>query len=599
MPTIKEIQPRQNIESSWQWDLTTIFKTDEDWQVAHDAVMADLKVASAYQGTLHQGSAQVRSALAAILKVSQMMERVYVYAHLKHDQDTSVPEYIQMVGQASTMATKVSSELSWFEPEVLQLASEIAAELRTDEAYGHYFTNLLDKKEHVLNPEGEALLAQAGEVFSASERTFDFLNDTDLKFASVTTKNGKAIKVSHGSFGILLEDSDRTVREQAFHNVYAAYRSVENTMAAIMSGNVKQHNFEAKVHHYEDARAHAMASDHIPSAVYETLVDTVNESLPLLHEYVALRKEILGVDALYPYDLYTPLVGEAPLRFTYEEAKAVTFEALKPLGEDYLTQLARAFDERWIDVYENEGKTSGAYSSGSYDTNPFVLLNWQDSLDDLYTLVHELGHSMHSHYSHTNQPYVYGDYPIFLAEIASTTNENILTTYLLNHYTDKDIQIYLLTHYLDAVKGTIFRQTQFAEFEQLMHEADQKGQVLSASYLNEQYFQMNQKYYGPALASDDRTIELEWSRIPHFYYDYYVYQYATGFSAANTLAERVTSGDPDKVAAYLNYLKSGSSDFPIDTMKRAGVDMTSADYIKRTMKTFQTRLAQLKELLAQ
>lgn len=597
MPNVKETQPRQAIAAQWQWDLTTIFKTDAEWKTAATAIQAQLEDISAYQGTLSQGHAQVIHALEAILRVSQALERVMVYAHLKHDQDTAVPDYIQMVGEASNLGTTVTSQLAWFEPEVLQLPEAIAQTLMADEEYAHYFKTLFRNRPHVLTPDNEALLAQAGEVFAASERTFSFLNDTDLNFGTITTSQGQTIKVSHGAFSVLLEDSDRDVRRQAFHNVYAAYQQVENTMAATMSGNVKQHNFEAKVRHYASAREQAMATNQIPTTVYDTLVETVNASLPLLHDYVALRKEMLGVEELYPYDLYTPLVGEAPVRFTYAEAKDMTFQALAPLGEDYLTHLQRAFAERWIDVYENEGKTSGAYSSGSYDTNPFVLLNWQDSLDDLYTLVHELGHSMHSLYSHQTQPYVYGDYPIFLAEIASTTNENILTSYLLQHYTDPEVQIYLLTHYLDAVKGTIFRQTQFAEFEQLMHEADQRGQTLSAAFLNEQYFQLNQKYYGPALATKDRAIQGEWARIPHFYYDYYVYQYATGFSAANTLAERVVSGDPNKVAAYLNYLKSGSSAKPIEIMARAGVDMTNADYIQRTMATFKDRLAQLKTLL--
>ncbi|MDO4680153.1 MAG: oligoendopeptidase F [Aerococcus sp.] len=598
MPTIQEIKPRKEIEPAWQWDLTTIFETDEDWKTAYEHVKTALPKATAYQGRLHEGTDIVIEAFEAILNVSRLAEQVHVYAHLKHDQDTAVPEYIQMVGQATTLATNISSQLAWFEPEILQLDQEMLSALTTHEEYGHYFSTLLEKQAHVLSPESEALLAQAGEVFMASERTYDFLNDADLTFGKVE-KDSKEIQVSHGSYGILLEDNDRNVRRQAFKQVSGAYRNVENTMAAIMSGNIKQHNYEASVRHYQDAREQAMSENQIPSVVYDTLVQTVNESLPLLHDYVALRKQVLQLDDLHPYDLYTPLVGEAPLRFTYSKARDMTFKALAPLGENYLAHLQRAFDERWIDVYENKGKTSGAYSGGGYDTNPFVLLNWQDSLDDLYTLVHELGHSMHSLYTHQNQPYVYGNYPIFLAEIASTTNENILTTYLLDHYSDKDTQIYLLTHYLDAVKGTIFRQTQFAEFEQLMHEADQAGQTLSASYLNAKYLKMNQKYYGPALSKADDTIQIEWARIPHFYYDYYVYQYATGFSAANTLAERITSGDPEKVEAYLTYLKSGDSDDPIKIMQRAGVDMTNADYIQRTMTLFKERLAQLKSLLKQ
>ncbi|MGH2119521.1 M3 family oligoendopeptidase, partial [Aerococcus sp. L_32] len=309
-----------------------------------------------------------------------------------------------------------------------------------------------------------------------------------------------------------------------------------------------------------------------------------------------LRKDMLGLDDLQMWDMYTPLTGDAPVKFTYEEAKEITFKALAPLGDQYLKDLAKAFDEKWIDVYENEGKRSGAYSSGAYDTNPYILLNWQDSLNDLYTLVHELGHSMHSYYTRSNQPYVYGDYSIFVAEIASTTNENLLTSYLLDTIEDKDAQIYILNHYLDGVKGTIFRQTQFAEFEKFMHESDANGQPLTADFLSENYFELNKAYYGPSIG-EDKTIALEWSRIPHFYMNYYVYQYATGFSAANTLAKRLVEGEEGAVDKYLTYLKSGSSDFPINVMQKAGIDMTNATYIEETFTQFEQRLAELKGLL--
>ncbi|MGX7347456.1 oligoendopeptidase F [Aerococcus vaginalis] len=599
MAKVTQVKPRQEISADDQWDLTTVFETDDAWQVAYEDVAERLPAIEAFRGRLSEGDSVVIEAFETILAISRELEKVVVYANMKHDQETQVTAYIQMNDRAEQLATQTGEATAWFEPEVLSLSDDIKAALSADEHYGHYFEALLKKDGHVLSDKEEALLSTLAPVLSNSENVFSYLSDTDLKFGEVTDENGEKITISHGSYGKLLESSNRELRKQAFHQLHDGYRRVNNTMASVMSGNVKNHNVDAKVHNYHSAREAAMAADHIPEEVYDTLVETVHRYLPLLHRYVALRKQLLDVDQLYPYDLYVPLTGEAPISYTFAEAKEELFKALAPLGEDYLKNLHRAFDEHWIDIYENIGKTSGAYSSGVYDTNPFVLLNWQDSLNDYYTLAHELGHSMHSLYTAENQPYVYGSYPIFLAEIASTTNENILTHYLLETKKNPETQIYLLSYFLDSVKGTIFRQTQFAEFEHFMHQAAQEGQALTPELLNEKYFELNSEYYGPALSTEDRDITYEWSRIPHFYYDYYVYQYATGFSAATALAERVTSGDPEKVDAYLQFLKSGDSDYPLEIMKRAGVDMTNADYIEATMKLFEQRLDQLEALLSE
>ncbi|MGY0836918.1 oligoendopeptidase F [Aerococcus urinaeequi] len=596
MAKIFEAKPRNEVDSAFQWDLTTIFPDDEAFETALAAFPSKAEAFQTYQGTLGQGVDQVITVLEALLAVSRELETLYVYAHLKHDQDTNNNKYLTYNSQAGALLAQVSEKISWFEPEVLSVSEDVQKALENHAEYGHFFRELFAKKAHVLSPEAESLLAGASEIFGNASSTFSLLNNADLKFGKVKDEDGNEVTLSHGSYGVLLESTDRLVREKAFKQLYASYESVKNTNASLMSGNIKGHNYTAKIRHYDSARQKALDNNNIPESVYDTLVDTVRKNTHLLHEYVALRKDMLGIEDLQMWDMYTPLTGDAPIKFTYEEAKEITFKALAPLGDQYLKDLEKAFDEKWIDVYENEGKRSGAYSSGAYDTNPYILLNWQDSLNDLYTLVHELGHSMHSYYTRSNQPYIYGDYSIFVAEIASTTNENLLTSYLLDTLEDKDAQIYILNHYLDGVKGTIFRQTQFAEFEQFMHESDAKGQPLTADFLSENYFELNKVYYGPSIG-EDKTIALEWSRIPHFYMNYYVYQYATGFSAANTLAKRLVEGEDGAVDKYLTYLKSGSSDYPINVMQKAGIDMTNATYIEETFAQFEQRLAELKFLL--
>lgn len=596
MAKIFEVKPRNEVDSEFQWDLTSIFPDDRAFENALSGFPKKADAFQDYKGTLDQGADQVVTVLEALLAVSRELESLYVYAHLKHDQDTGDNKYLTYNSQAGALLAQVSEKISWFEPEVLAVSEDVQKTLEDHSEYGHFFRELFAKKAHVLSPNEEALLAGASEIFGVSSTTFSLLNNADLKFGKVKDEEGNDVTLSHGSYGVLLESADRSVRENAFKQLYATYEGVKNTNASLMSGNIKGHNYTAKIRHYDSARQKALDNNNIPESVYDTLVDTVRKNTNLLHEYVALRKDMLGLDDLQMWDMYTPLTGDAPVKFTYEEAKEITFKALAPLGDQYLKDLAKAFDEKWIDVYENEGKRSGAYSSGAYDTNPYILLNWQDSLNDLYTLVHELGHSMHSYYTRSNQPYVYGDYSIFVAEIASTTNENLLTSYLLDTIEDKDAQIYILNHYLDGVKGTIFRQTQFAEFEKFMHESDANGQPLTADFLSENYFELNKAYYGPSIG-EDKTIALEWSRIPHFYMNYYVYQYATGFSAANTLAKRLVEGEDGAVDKYLTYLKSGSSDFPINVMQKAGIDMTNATYIEETFAQFEQRLAELKGLL--
>lgn len=602
MSETKQLPTRENLPEASIWDLTKIFADDAAFDKAFDELAAEIKQAEKFKGTLAEGPQAFLSALEFVLDVSRKLETIYVYSHLKNDQDTANTVYQGLYARASSLLTQTSEAISWFEPEVLNLTDEQIWSYFDEEPklneYRHYVKQLVDNRAHVLPADQESLLAGAGEVFEASSNTFAVLNNADLVFPTITGADGEKIQLSHGVYGQLMESTDRKVREAAFKGLYSVYEQFRNTFASTLSAHVKGHNFKAKVRKYDSARAASLSANHIPESVYDTLVDVVNRNLPLLHRYVALRKRLLKVDELHMYDMYTPVLGEAPIAYTFEEAKEKAVKALQPMGEEYLKVVEEAFSSRWIDVIENKGKRSGAYSSGAYDTAPYILLNWHDTLDQLFTLVHEMGHSVHSYFTRNNQPYVYGDYSIFLAEIASTTNENILTEYLLQTESDPRVKAYVLNHYLDGFKGTIFRQTQFAEFEHFIHTEDAKGVPLTSEYLSDYYGKLNAKYYGPSV-EEDPEIKLEWSRIPHFYYNYYVYQYSTGFSAASALAKKILDQEPQALENYLTYLKSGNSDYPIEVMKKAGVDMTQASYIEDAMKVFEQRLDELEALVDQ
>lgn len=602
MSEMKQLPMREEVPVALTWDLTTIFTTEAAFEESFKEVQTLIPELLALKGTLHQGAAAFLKALEFILTVSQQLEKLYVYSHLKNDQDTANATYQALYARCGTLLAQVSEAMSWFEPELLTLSDEEILGYLAEEPklslYRHYVEQIIANRAHVLPEEQEALLAGAGEIFRGPSTTFSVLNNADLEFPVIEGEEGEKVQLSHGLYGQLLESTNRRVREEAFKGIYQVYRQFRNTFATTLSTNVKSHNFNAKIRQYDSARAAALSNNHIPEAVYDQLVQVVNENLPLLHRYMALRKRLLQVEELHTYDLYTPLLGEAPIRYTYEESVAKAKEALQPMGPEYLAVVESAFNDRWIDVVENKGKRSGAYSSGAYDTNPYILMNWHDTLDQLFTLVHEMGHSVHSYFTRNNQPYVYGDYSIFLAEIASTTNENLLTEYLLKTESDPKVRAYILNHYLDGFKGTVFRQTQFAEFEHFMHEEEAKGTPLTSEFLSEHYGALNQKYYGPALTIDEE-ISLEWARIPHFYYNYYVYQYSTGFSAASALADKILAQEPGALDHYLTYLKSGSSDYPIEVMKKAGVDMTQATYLREAMQVFENRLNELEALVDQ
>ena len=590
---------RNEIDEKDTWDLSTIFETDQKWEEELALLTADTKQAASLEGHLLDSAESLLDITERYLELSRRLEKLYVYAHMKNDQDTRVAKYQEYYAKAMALYSQLDQVFSFYEPEFMAITEEqyqnFLAEEPKLQPYKHFFDKLLQNKDHVLSQREEELLAGAGEIFGAASETFAILDNADIVFPFVKDEDENEVQLSHGVYMRLVESKNREVRRGAYEALYSTYEQYQHTYAKTLQTNVKVQNYRAKVRNYKSAREVALAANFVPESVYDNLVSAVRKHLPLLHRYLALRSKILGIPDLKMYDVYTPL-SSVEYSFTYEEALKKAEEALAVLGEDYLSRVKRAFSERWIDVYENQGKRSGAYSGGSYDTNAFMLLNWQDNLDNLFTLVHETGHSMHSSYTRETQPYVYGDYSIFLAEIASTTNENILTEKLLQEVQDDATRFAILNNFLDGFRGTVFRQTQFAEFEHAIHQADQNGEVLTSEFLNKLYADLNQEYYGLS-KEDNPQIQYEWARIPHFYYNYYVYQYSTGFAAASALAEKIVHGSQEDRDRYIEYLKAGKSDYPLNIMRKAGVDMEKEDYLNDAFAVFERRLDEFEALV--
>lgn len=591
---------RNEVSDDLKWDLSRVFKSDQEWEQEYNQVAKEIKNLSKLKGTLARSGKDLYEGITETLAVNRRLEKVYVYATMSSDVDTKNTHYLGLVAKAQSLANQMSAAIAFVDPEILSIPEETLAKFMQDEPrlenYRHRIEQITQKRPHTLPANEEKIIADAGDAMGTSANTFNVLTNSDMEYGYVQDEDGEMVQLSDGLYSLLIQSQDRNIRKNAFDVMYASYGQFENSLASTLSGEVKAHNFNARVHKYNSAREASLSENGVPTAVYDTLIKEVNSHLDLLHRYVALRKKILGLKDLQMYDMYVPLTGEPVLSYNFNEAKEEARKALAPLGEDYLKHVDYIFNNRVIDVVESQNKVTGAYSGGAYDTDPYELLNWEDNLDSLYTLVHETGHSVHSWYTRNTQPYVYGDYPIFVAEIASTTNENILTEYFLDKITDPKTRAFVLNHYLDSFKGTLFRQTQFAEFEQFIHEADANGQPLTADVLDEFYGNLNQRYYGDSVEPGGE-IATEWARIPHFYYNFYVYQYATGFAAATALANKVVHGTDKERDAYINFLKSGSSDYPTEIMKRAGVDMTKADYLKDAFDTFEKRLNEFEKIV--
>ncbi|MCT6821656.1 MAG: oligoendopeptidase F [Lactobacillus apis] len=594
------IPKRTEVPEELKWDLTRVFSSDNDWEQEYTLIKKEVQDLSKLKKDFTKDGHYLYDGLTKILEVGRRLEKVYVYATMSSDVDSSDSHYLGYVAQAQTLASQFEAATSFMNPSILELSQAELKQFMEDEPklnnYAHMLEQIMQQKPHTLSAQEEKIIADAGDALGTSENTFNVLTNSDMEYGYVETDDGEMVQLSDGLYSNLIQSQNREVRKNAFDVMYATYGQFENSLASTLSGVVKQHNYLARVHNYDSARSSALAENHVPTVVYDTLISEVDSHLDLLHDYVALRKQILGLDDLQMWDLYVPLTGTPSLSYTFEQAKAEAKKALVPLGEDYLKQVDYIFNNRVIDVVESQNKVTGAYSGGSYDTDAYELLNWENNIDSLYTLVHETGHSVHSMYTRQTQPYVYGDYPIFVAEIASTTNENILTEYFLDHITDPKTRAFVLNYYLDSFKGTLFRQTQFAEFEQYIHDLDAKGEPLTAGTLDDFYGDLNQRYYGDAVEPGSE-IAKEWARIPHFYYNFYVYQYATGFAAATALANNVVHGTSEQREAYINFLKSGSSDYPVEIMKKAGVDMTKPDYLEEAFETFKKRLAEFKDII--
>lgn len=596
----KSLPTRKDVPTEYTWRLEDIFATDEQWEEEFQAIAALLPKFSEYKGKLGESAETLYEALQYRDHVLLRLGKLYAYAHMRHDEDTTNSLYQGFESRAEGLYAEAGNAMAFIVPEILALdESVVRAFLQQYEPlrlYEHELDEMNRQRPHVLSEKEEALLAQAADVMNASSNTFGALNNADLRFPTIQDENGEEVEVTHGRYIRFLESEDRRVRHDAFKAVYDTYRKYENTFASTLNGAVKRNNFFARVRNYRSAREAALSKNQIPETVYDNLIETIHRYLPLLHRYVQLRKRVLGLDELHMYDLYTPLVKQVDMKVTYEEAKELLLKGLAPLGEQYIAIVKEGFDNRWVDVHETRGKRSGAYSSGSYGTNPYILMNWKDNVNNLFTLAHEFGHSVHSYYTRKYQPYPYGNYSIFVAEVASTCNEALLNNYLLQTIDDEKKKLYLLNHYLETFRGTVFRQTMFAEFEHMIHQMAQNGEALTAQTLTEKYYDLNKTYFGDGIVIDEE-IGLEWARIPHFYYNYYVYQYATGFSAATALSKQILEEGTPAVERYIAFLKAGSSDYPIEVLKKAGVDMTSPEPIEQACQVFEQKLQQLEQLL--
>ncbi|MBA4494432.1 oligoendopeptidase F [Paenactinomyces guangxiensis] len=596
----KKLPLRSEIPEEYTWRLEDIFETDEAWEQEFKRIKKMLPKIGEFKGKLGNSANNLLAALQYKDEVDMRLGKLFTYARMRYDQDTTNSFYQALNDRATILYTEASSMKAYIVPEILAISEETIQTFLNENSQLRVYKQALDelnrKRPHVLSATEEAILSQAADVMRSSGNTFGMLNNADLKFPSIVDEDGNRVEVTHGRFVHFLESSDRRVRKEAFHAVYHTYGEYKNTFASTLSGAVKKNNFFARVRKYQSARQAALNSNHIPETVYDQLVHTVNDHLHLLHKYVSIKKRALGLSDLHMYDLYTPLIKDVKFKVTYKEAQEILLKGLKPLGEEYLAILREAFQNRWVDVYENKGKRSGAYSSGAYGTNPYILMNWQDNIDNLFTLAHEFGHSLHSYYTRKTQPYVYGDYTIFVAEVASTCNESLLNDYLLKTTDDHKKRLYLLNHYLESFRSTVFRQTMFAEFEHLIHQKAQDGEALTPDLLTSLYYDLNKKYYGNEI-NIDQEIGLEWARIPHFYYNYYVYQYSTGFSAATALSRQILEEGQPAVDRYLKFLNAGSSDYPIEILKQAGVDMTSPEPIRQALQVFAEKLDEMEQLL--
>jgi len=594
------IPERKDTDPRYRWHIEDYFKTDADWESAFAALETGIPEMAAFSGKLADSAETLLSCLQKNEALSLKLDHIYTYANMRMHEDSANAFYQGMASRAEMLLIKYSAAMSFLTPEIIAIPEEKLADFRQEKSadfaiYDHFFHTLLRQKAHTLTPAEENLLAKTAELGGAPQQIFTMLNDADITFPSIRTSKGEELELTKGRYITFLESPDRSVREQAFKNLYSVYLSQKNTIAATYASSVKSDVFFAEARKYESAREMALSDDNIPLSVYDNLIETVNKNLPLLHRYVSIRKKELGVDELHMYDLYVPLVPDADVKIPYAEAKETVKKALSVMGCEYSAALEHGLESGWIDVYENKGKRGGAYSWGSYGVHPFVLLNHNDTINSMFTLAHEMGHALHSFFTWKKQPYLYADHKIFVAEVASTCNEALLMEHLLKTTEDKVMRKYLINYFLEQFRGTLFRQTMFAEFEMITHAMAEKGEPLTWEGMNKIYRDLNIKYFGEGIVIDNE-IDIEWARIPHFYNAFYVYQYATGYSAAIALSRKILNEGQPAIDAYLDFLSKGDSEYSIDLLKGAGVDMSAAEPIENAMQLFKELLDEFETL---
>lgn len=596
----KNLKQRDQIPQEYKWNIRAMYPDESKWEDDVAQCISRSENFKSFIGRLGDSSDILLEALTERDAIWQKLEHAFVYAAMKKDEDNRVDKYQAMNDKCSAAMAKVAAAMSFFTPELLSVSEEKIFKFISEEpdlsAYEFILKAMLREKKHVLTASEENILAQMSEVTGATNDVFKMLNNADMTFGSVIDEDGDEVTLTHGNYITFMESHDRNLRKKAFTNMYEAYKKLNNTLATNYNYNVKTDVVSSRIRKYDSSLAAALNGGNIPLSVYHNLIKEVHEYLPVVHRYMSLRKKALGVDHLKMYDVYVPLVETPKKNISFEEAVEIMAEGLSPLGEEYIKQVRNGIKEGWIDVYENQGKTSGAYSFGAYDSMPYILLNYTNTLKDVFTIVHEMGHSMHSYYTRNSQPYTYGDHSIFTAEVASTVNESLLIKHLLATEKDENMRKYLLNYYIEEFRTTLFRQTMFAEFELLVHEEIEKGGVLTAGWLNDTYNKLNDMYFGPEM-EDNGYIRYEWSRIPHFYRGFYVYQYATGYSAATAISEKILSEGSKARDNYIEFLKSGSSNYPVELLKIAGVDMASPKPVKMAMETFKSLVDELEKIL--
>lgn len=589
---------RSEISDEYKWSVKDLYSSDELWNNDYEKALKSTQEKSSFEGCVMDSADTLADALSESEKDDYITERLYVYAFMRYYEDTSDGTYQQMSGKAQMLAVKMSEKYSFLVPEIMAADDDkVARFLDSDKIkpYRHLLCDMLAKKEHTCSQKEEKLLAMASQMADSPSDIFSKFNNADVKFGKVHDEHGDEKELTSAGFSVFMESRDRNVRKEAFYALYRQYKSYINTLAASYYGNVKQAVFFANARNYESTLQMYLSGSFIPESVYTNLIDTVNNNLDKMHDYVSLRKKTLGVDELHFYDIYAPLTSDYTVKVSYENAKETVLDALKILGDDYVSQVKKGYESGWVDVYENDGKRSGAFSWGAYGTHPYIFLNYTETLNDIFTLIHETGHAMHTYYSNETQPYTYAGYKIFVAEVASTCNEVILIDYLLKHSRSDEEKKYLYGHYLEQFKGTLFRQTMFAEFEMITHRMAQDGEVLNAESLCGTYKKLNEKYFDKDMVIDEE-IAYEWARIPHFYTPFYVYQYATGFSAAVAIATKIINGDKEVLHGYREFLKGGSSMHPIELLSLCKIDMSKPDVIQDALNVFGSLIEDFKKI---